>query len=58
MATHKKNSMALRMIDHGSKEYLQMVQLRNEILRKPIGLQFSKERTGPREKDDILIGRF
>ena len=49
--------MALRMIDHGTKEYQQMVNLRNEILRKPLGLSFSAEDL-EREKDDILMGAF
>ena len=29
--------MALKIIDHGSKEYEQMVNLRYNILRKPLG---------------------
>jgi N-acetylglutamate synthase-like GNAT family acetyltransferase len=45
------------MIDHGTKEYQQMIHLRNEMLRKPLGLHFSKEELD-REKDDILIGAF
>ncbi len=49
--------MALRMIDHGTKEYQQMVNLRNEILRKPLGLSFTEEELEG-EKDDILIGAF
>jgi ribosomal protein S18 acetylase RimI-like enzyme len=49
--------MALKQIYHGSKEYEQMVQLRYEILRKPVGLSFSPEELA-REKDDILIGAF
>lgn len=49
--------MALRMIDHGTKEYQQMVNLRNEILRKPLGLSFDDEEL-EREKEDILIGAF
>jgi N-acetylglutamate synthase-like GNAT family acetyltransferase len=49
--------MALRMIDHGTKEYQQMVNLRNEMLRKPLGLCFSAEEL-EREKDDILMGAF
>jgi N-acetylglutamate synthase-like GNAT family acetyltransferase len=49
--------MALRMIDHGTKEYQQMVQLRNDILRKPLGLGFDKEEL-EQEKEDILIGAF
>ena len=49
--------MALRMIDHGTKEYQQMIQLRNEILRKPLGLSFDNEEL-EQEKEDILIGAF
>lgn len=49
--------MALKQIDHGSKEYQQMVNLRMEILRKPLGLGFTKEELD-KEKEDILIGAF
>jgi predicted GNAT family N-acyltransferase len=49
--------MALKIIDHGSKEYQQMVDLRNDILRKPLGLSFNKEDLD-KEKEDILIGAF
>ncbi len=49
--------MALRMIDHGTKEYLQMVHLRNEILRKPLGLTLDDEDL-EKEKEDILMGAF
>lgn len=49
--------MALKQIDHGSKEYRQMVELRMEILRKPLGLIFSKEELD-NEKNDILIASF
>jgi len=49
--------MALRMIDHGTKEYQQMVTLRNDILRKPLGLSFDKDELD-KEKDDILMGAF
>ena len=49
--------MPIKQIDHGSKEYRQMVELRIEILRKPLGLSFKKEEL-EREKDDILIGAF
>ena len=34
-----------------------MVNLRNEILRKPLGLSFDKEELD-KEKDDILMGAF
>jgi len=49
--------MALKIIDHGSKEYKMMVDLRNDILRKPLGLSFNPEELD-REKEDILIGAF
>jgi GNAT superfamily N-acetyltransferase len=49
--------MALRMIDHGTKEYLQMVHLRNEILRKPLGLVLEQAEL-EKEKEDILMGAF
>src|SRR5436190_18957964 len=49
--------MALMQIDHGSPEYHKMVKLRDEILRKPLGLAFSREEL-EREKDDILVGAF
>lgn len=49
--------MALKQIDHGSKEYQQMINLRMDILRKPLGLSFTKDEL-EKEKEDILIGAF
>jgi predicted GNAT family N-acyltransferase len=49
--------MALKIIEHGSPEYDKMVALRNEILRKPLGLRFSDEDLA-KETQDILIGAF
>ncbi|UAY51715.1 GNAT family N-acetyltransferase [Ferruginibacter albus] len=49
--------MALKQIDYGTKEYKQMVDLRFDILRKPLGLSFSDEQL-VKEKDDILIAAF
>ncbi len=49
--------MALKIIDHGSPEYQQMVQLRTEVLRKPLGMQFHPEELAA-EKANILIGAF
>ena len=54
---HKFPRMALKIIDHGTKEYLQMVQLRNDILRRPLGLSFTPEEL-EKEKEEILIGAF
>lgn len=49
--------MALKIIEHGSKEYRQMVDLRFQLLRKPLGLDYTAEDL-EKEKDDILIGIF
>jgi ribosomal protein S18 acetylase RimI-like enzyme len=49
--------MALKIIDHGSREYQQMVQLRNDLLRRPLGLTFTPEEL-EKEKEEILIGAF
>jgi predicted GNAT family N-acyltransferase len=49
--------MPIKQIDHSTKEYRQMVELRNEILRKPLGLSLKKDELD-KEKDDILIGAF
>ncbi len=49
--------MALKQVDHGSKEYQQMVKLRDEILRQPLGLSLTVDELN-KEKDDILIGAF
>jgi GNAT superfamily N-acetyltransferase len=49
--------MALKILDHGSPEYRQMVKLRDDILRKPLGLGFSPEEL-EKEKDNMLIAAF
>jgi N-acetylglutamate synthase-like GNAT family acetyltransferase len=49
--------MGLKVIDHGTNSYKQMVALRYLLLREPLGLSFSKEELA-REKDDILIAAF
>jgi len=49
--------MALKIIDHGTKEYQQMVKLRDDMLRKPLGLSFSSGEL-EEEKDNLLIGAF
>jgi GNAT superfamily N-acetyltransferase len=49
--------MALKIIDHGSKEYLQMVKLRDDMLRKPLGLGFAPQEL-EEERNNMLIGAF
>ena len=49
--------MALKFIDHGTPEYNQMIDLRMQILRAPLGLSFTKEDL-EKEQKDILLGCF
>lgn len=49
--------MALKQIDFGSDEYHKMVKLRNDILRKPLGLSLTPEELAM-EKNDILIAAY
>ncbi len=49
--------MALKIIDHGTFEYRQMVKLRDDILRKPLGLGFTPEEL-EQEKTNMLIAAF
>jgi GNAT superfamily N-acetyltransferase len=49
--------MALKIIDHGTAEYQQMVKLRDDILRKPLGLGFTPAELES-EKDNMLIAAF
>lgn len=49
--------MAIKIIDHGSADYQKMVNLRMDILRKPLGLTFTDDDLA-KEKDDLLIGAF
>lgn len=49
--------MALKIIDHGSPEYQQMVKLRDDMLRKPLGLSFTPQELD-KEKDNMLIAAF
>ncbi len=49
--------MPLKEIDFGTAEYQQMIDLRYEVLRKPLGLSFT-DREKERSKTDILLGCF
>ncbi len=49
--------MALKIIDHNTSQYQDMIQLRNEVLRKPLGLVFSAEEL-EKEKENLLIGAY
>ena len=49
--------MALKIIDFGTEEYQQMLKLRDEILRKPLGLHFSNEEV-EKEKSNLHIAAY
>lgn len=49
--------MPVKQIDYGTKEYTQMLNLRQEILRDPLNLNLMDEHL-EKEKTDILIGAF
>jgi predicted GNAT family N-acyltransferase len=49
--------MAIKVIEHGTSAYHEMVALRMEILRKPLGLTFSTDELD-KEKKDLLIGAY
>lgn len=49
--------MALKEIIYDSQEYEQMIQLRLDVLRKPLGLSFTLDEL-KKEKEDILLGAF
>ncbi|MCW3118514.1 MAG: acetyltransferase [Chitinophagaceae bacterium] len=49
--------MALKIIDYGTKEYQQMVKLREDILRKPLGFTFTPGELEA-ERDNMLIAAF
>lgn len=46
--------MALKIIDHNTPEYYQMIKLREDILRKPLGLEFTPEEL-EKEKDNLFM---
>src|SRR5215213_9249296 len=49
--------MALKIIDHGTAEYQRMIKLRDEILRKPLGLTFSPDEL-EKEKENLHIAAY
>ena len=49
--------MPIKIIDHKSPEYEKMVDLRRQILRKPLDLDFTEEELD-QEENNILIALF
>ena len=49
--------MALKIIDHGTAEYYQMIKLRDDILRKPLGLSFAADELD-KERNNLHIAAY
>lgn len=49
--------MEVRLIEYKTPEYDKMVALRDDILRKPLGMTFGEEYLG-KDKDSYLLGCF
>ena len=49
--------MALKIIDYGSAEYQEVIRLRDEILRRPLGLYFTEEEL-EKEKNHLHIAAY
>jgi predicted GNAT family N-acyltransferase len=49
--------MALKIIDYGTEEYKQVLKLREEILRRPLGLHFSEEEL-EKEKTNMHMAAY
>ena len=52
-----KDKIHFKIVEYGSDEYKKAVALREEILRKPLGLSFTKEEL-ELEKDHVHIAGF
>ncbi len=49
--------MALKIIDYGTRDYNDMVKLREEILRRPLGLSFTPEEL-EKEKGNLMMAAY
>ena len=47
--------MIFKLATYGSKEYSEMVELRYQILRKPLGLDFSEEYLSKQKSDYLCV---
>jgi predicted GNAT family N-acyltransferase len=50
-------SYAVKIFNQGSKEYNQALQLRTEVLRKPLGLEFTPAEL-KKDEEDVHFGLF
>ena len=53
----KSNTFELRLIEHNSNEYWNLVSLRDKVLRKPLGLEFTNEELLA-ENDQLHFGGY
>ena len=54
---NENNELQIKIIDYGSVDYSQEQELRNRVLRIPLGMSLYDENL-EKEKDDIHIGAF
>lgn len=57
LETFNRIAMALKIIDYGTEEYKQMLKLREDILRQPLGLRLSQEELD-KEKENLMMAAF
>lgn len=50
-------SLSFRILEHGSADYLDTIALRDDILRRPLGLVFTPEQLGA-EAGDIHLAAY
>ena len=50
------NNVSFRLVEYNSPEYTKAVELREEILREPLGLRFSPEQLKAEEKLIHIVG--
>ena len=55
--SHGMRNVTYRVIEHGSREYQEIVALRYRVLREPLGLDFTPEQLAA-EAEDTLIAAF
>jgi len=49
--------MALKIIDYGTDEYREIIRLREEILRKPLGISFTEDEL-EKEENNLHIAAY
>ena len=55
--TGKDDTLQIREINYNSPDYMQELELRDKVLRKPLGMSLSDDNLEA-DKDDVHIGAF